>query len=97
MLKVGMRVRIINSKKLLHKEATIYEVEPWNAAEIPLNSGEVKNGEMAYLLEVDGIGRYWNDGFRIAYCGCDLFPLTDPNAEWATEQVRKLFKMPVAA
>ncbi len=26
-----------------------------------------------------------------------LAPLTDPNAEWATEQVRKLFKMLVAA
>ncbi len=27
----------------------------------------------------------------------NLAPLTDPNSEWATEQVRKLFKMPVAA
>ena len=43
------------------------------------------------VVNVDGLRGDWHTK------QCRLAPLTDPNAEWATEQVRKLFKMPVAA
>ncbi len=47
-----------------------------------------------WLVKYD---KYGSVGQNYGAASSMLAPLTDPNAEWATEQVRKLFKMPVAA
>ncbi len=91
--RVGQRVRILDGRHS-GKEALIWGIDVFRKGDF-LSFSRV--GQTCYLLDVDGVGRISQRGLQIAKAGHSLAPLTGPNEEWASDQVRKLFKMPVAA
>lgn len=106
---IGDRVRIVAPGNLHGKTGTIYEIDtprrwrwPWQDAGMGWSQDALAHGvhahETAYLIDVDGLGRYCRPmsmSFdRIGIPAYWLRRLEDPKADEFIERIKKLAREP---
>lgn len=92
--KVGDRVRIVCPQSecgYFGKEATIYSID--SCAKFSKRTWN--DGKTAYLVDVDGVGRFSSACRRIGYIAEELEPIVNPDEAAWTEFKRYLQPNPI--
>jgi hypothetical protein len=105
--RIGDRVRILSPGNLHGSTGTVWDIkrpatwwerlmgaEPWRWQDHAIAMG-VHPKETAYLVDVDGLGRYGISPGPFGFPSYWLAPLTDPKADAFIESVKKWKPEPV--
>lgn len=85
--KVGQRVRIVyEDSDCCGQTGVIWAIDTTT----PWHPDDSKTNPPGYLIDIDGWGRYAEDGDLLAFEAHELAPLTDPAADAFIESIKRL-------